>query len=95
MIAKFRASFRAENAFQASFLSDEAFSTGFQSVIKVGDLPETYTGEYNIIPDFSDQVLETKNKVLTDNVTIERIAVSKVSNLSGGNTVFIGGTYNG
>lgn len=49
-----------------------------------------YTGEYEVDPTFSSQVLETKDKFMSDDVTINAIAVQSVTNPSGGNTIFIG-----
>lgn len=37
-----------------------------------------------------DQVLPTKNKLLTDNITVEKIRYQEVSNPSGGVTTYIG-----
>lgn len=59
-----------------------------------GDI-ETYTGEYDIDPDFAQQVLETRNKLMADNVTVEPIEVQRVSNAAGGRTVYIGGLIDG
>ena len=50
-----------------------------------------YEGEYNIIPKFEPQRLETKDRTLSYDLTVEAIAVIKTSNESGGNTVIIGG----
>lgn len=52
---------------------------------------DIYDGEYMVSPSFEEQVLNTKNKVLTDDVTIGAINVSRISNPQGGNTVYIGG----
>lgn len=54
------------------------------------DLP-VYTGETTVKPDFTGTVLMTANKVMMNNVTVEPIEVQTVGNLSGGNTVYIGG----
>lgn len=54
------------------------------------DLP-VYTGETTVKPDFVGTVLMTANKVVLNNVTVEPIEVQTVGNLSGGNTVYIGG----
>ena len=54
------------------------------------DLP-AYTGETTVKPDFTGTVLMTANKVMMNNVTVEPIEVQTVGNLSGGNTVYIGG----
>lgn len=55
---------------------------------------QTYSGPYSAVPSFEDQVLNTSNKVLYDDINISRIAVHEVSNLSGGITVYIGGDIN-
>lgn len=52
---------------------------------------EEYKGSYNVIPNWNEQVLETKNKVLKDNVTVDEIPKYKTENLGGGYTVIIGG----
>ena len=54
-----------------------------------------YSGKYNVIPDFEFQTLETKNRRLKDDVTVEAIRVSRTTNPSGGTTVYIGGMLNG
>lgn len=51
---------------------------------------EVYDGDYIVYPRFDEQTLETKNKLMKDDVTINEIAVSKVTNPQGGNTVWIG-----
>lgn len=58
---------------------------------KLKDDFDIYTGEYAVNPSFNKQILNTKNKVMTEDVEIERITVSVTSNTSGGNTVYIGG----
>lgn len=52
---------------------------------------ETYKGEYEIVPKVKKQVLQTKNKTMTDDVTVLKIPYSEVDNLSGGQTITIGG----
>lgn len=62
-----------------------------QTVIQfVGD-SNPYTGSYIIDPDFAGQVLQTRRKYMTDNVTVNPIQVESVSNIEGGRTVYIGG----
>lgn len=60
------------------------------AVARPVDGKEKYTGSYIIEPSMDDQVLNTKNKVMTDDLTIKKIMVTFTSNLSGGNTVYIG-----
>lgn len=49
-----------------------------------------YTGEYEVIPTQTDIILPTKNKALRDNIKVDAIAYSEVTNPSGGLTVTIG-----
>jgi len=54
-----------------------------------GKLP-TYDGEYTITPKpFTEQVLETKNKSLVNDITVLEIPYSEVTNPEGGKTVNI------
>lgn len=52
---------------------------------------EEYDGAYIVDPDFVGKTLGTRNKLMRDDVTVNPIEVSEVSNLSGGKTVYIGG----
>ena len=54
-----------------------------------------YKGTYVVDPDFTGTTLETKDKVLSEDVVVNPIEVVRVSNPSGGKTVFIGGISNG
>lgn len=54
-----------------------------------GKYPE-YAGRYKITPKVEEIVLPTKNKSLTDNVTIYQIPYSAVENEAGGDTITIG-----
>lgn len=62
-----------------------------QTVIQYVGENNPYTGSYIIDPDFDGQVLQTRQKCMTDNVTVNPIQVESVSNTSGGRTVYIGG----
>lgn len=53
-------------------------------------IPE-YDGVYIVDPSFDEQVLETRDKLMSDDVTVNAILVNTVSNPAGGNTVYIGG----
>ena len=66
-----------------------SFSTDFGEVflIKTDDV---YTGDYDVIPRVYQQVLETKDKLMVDDVTVEIIPYAQVINLSNGYTVTIG-----
>ena len=50
----------------------------------------TYGGPYEVTPHFFEQVLETKEKLMTDDVTVEVIPAHEVTNPAGGVTVTIG-----
>lgn len=49
-----------------------------------------YTGSYEVTPKTSEQSLKTKDRHLTDDVTVKAIPFFETSNNSGGNTVYIG-----
>ena len=52
---------------------------------------QRYEGEYEITPlPFQEQELQTKEKVLEDNIKVKEIPYYETSNLYG-NTVYIGG----
>lgn len=54
---------------------------------------DIFEGSYVYKPMFVEQIIQTRNKLLEDNITFEAIEVSKVTNLAGGKTVYIGGTF--
>lgn len=52
---------------------------------------ETYEGIYNVIPSGKKQTLYTVEKVMKENVVVEKIPYYEVSNDSDGITAIIGG----
>lgn len=52
---------------------------------------DKYEGDYTFTPNFDGVILPTKDKVSTQDITVEKIPVYKTENVSGGNTVVIGG----
>lgn len=50
---------------------------------------EHYEGSYDVTPMVTQQVLPTKEKFMTDDVTVMAIPVFDVSNTSGGTTFYI------
>ena len=61
-------------------------------VIRVMDYDApVYTGETTVYPDFTGTVLQTAQKIVTNNITVNPIQVESVSNIQGGRTVYIGG----
>ena len=65
------------------------FRTNFGEVFLVKS-DDVYDGDYNVIPRVYQQVLDTKDKVMIDDVTVEIIPLARVINLSNGYTVTIG-----
>ena len=54
--------------------------------------PEPYIGTYEVVPDvYQAQVLDTANKLLSNNVKVHKIHQYETSNPSGGYTLIIGG----
>lgn len=49
-----------------------------------------YDGPYEVTPHFYEQELQTKNKLMTDDVTVEIIPAHETTNPQGGLTVTIG-----
>lgn len=49
-----------------------------------------YTGDYEVTPTPSEQILETKDKRMLDDVTVRAIPYFEVQNQTGGKTVYIG-----
>lgn len=62
----------------------------FNGQIDVTKEYEKYEGDYEITPKaFEQQILETANKALTDNVVIKEIPCWETSNPSNGTTIYI------
>ena len=55
------------------------------------DVP-IYDGEYTITPDVDGQTVGTAGKMMREDLTVEAIPYFDVSNVSGGSTVYIGGS---
>ena len=87
--------FEMINRLAVDFALDPAtMAVYFGEIVPIGDIP-AYTGAYDVDPKFTAQKLETKGKKMLDDVTVEAIEVQRVSNTSGGRTVYIGGLING
>ena len=77
-------------------LENNNFVVDFGQLFEISDSGiETYRGAYLVEPDFTEQTLCTKNKKMLNDVTVNAIEVQRVSNESGGRTVYIGGLING
>lgn len=73
----------------------QEFILEVDSAVVVNGRGIPYTGEYEVDPDFEGKTLETKNKTLSEDITVNPIEVSRVSNPAGGKTIYIGGNVNG
>ena len=65
------------------------FNTNFGEIFQIRT-DDKYEGNYNVIPRVYQQTLETKDKLMLNDVTVEIIPLSRVINLSNGYTVTIG-----
>ena len=52
---------------------------------------DVFNGKYTVVPKTEEQVLRTKKLVMVDDMTVTEIPVYKITNQSGGRTVYIGG----
>lgn len=95
--AAVRVHFKEEDSFfKAEFGEEDAtFKAVFGEVISVptgGINPEEipkYTGDYEVTPKVSKQTLHTAQKMMLDDVTINKIPYYETTNNSGGHTVYI------
>lgn len=61
------------------------------SIYSGESVKKKYEGDYTVIPSTDeDIVLETKDKIMTDDLTLKKIPFHETSNDSGGITVYIG-----
>ena len=51
---------------------------------------EHYAGDYNITPMQKQQIVQTANKLMDENLVVNAIPYTEVTNLSNGKTVTIG-----
>ena len=65
------------------------FNTNFGEIFQIRT-DDKYEGDYNVIPRVYQQTLDTKDKLMLNDVTVEIIPLSRVINLSNGYTVTIG-----
>ena len=69
---------------------DAKFHADLNEKIYVGANYDYYTGDYFVIPRVYQQFLNTKEKVMSDKVTVDVIPLAVVPNLSDGYTATIG-----
>lgn len=64
------------------------------SVIYQTEVQDVYAGDYEVTPKVTrEQTLETKRKVMKDNVTVKKMPQFEVSNDAGGKTLILGDEY--
>lgn len=61
------------------------------SPVQIVEHQNLYTGEYTITPDITPVVLPTRDKLMTDDVTVRKIPLWEIGNPQGGKTILIGG----
>lgn len=92
-MAVFEVGFIENNAMFDLSVDDKSslkFKAEMGEIQRVVDGAKPYDGEYVVTPKVEAQTLETKDKVLRENVEILKIPFFSTSNNSGGNTVYIG-----
>lgn len=72
----------------ASIVNSEKILSGH---ITISTKHETYSGDYDVTPQTESQVLNTSDKLMSKDVTIEAIPYYSVSNEFNGETIIIGG----
>lgn len=60
------------------------------AVIVYAEDAKKYDGEYTVEPDWHDQTLETKDKIMVDDMTVKTIHMWEFDNDAGGVTCVIG-----
>ena len=68
-------------------------NTGAQFPQEISDISSNdllyYAGEYTVTPKTSSQTLETRDRVMTENLTVGKIPYFEVTNTANGKTVTI------
>lgn len=73
-----------------------AIEVQLQNVVLISVEGKKYEGEYDITPStYNDQVLATRNLVMSKDVTVRKIPQFEVSNTADGKTLIIGEEYYG
>lgn len=60
----------------------------YQRVVVYGDA-DPYEGAYEVTPKVSEQTLETKKKILLDDIKVKGVPAYETSNFAGGTTFYI------
>lgn len=85
-----KVSIRNDNRVKVSIANERTAVSIPPTNYVVNNYIEKYAGDYSVTPDVEPIVLETKDKLMEDNVTVFKIPLWEVSNMSG-TTIYIGG----
>jgi len=79
-----------DQVFEFDVGADETLDFDLSTAIQVGGTAPTYAGPYVVTPRPYDPVeLETRDKLMADNVTVLKVPYYETSNIYDGKTVFI------
>lgn len=87
----FKTKFKEDTGFALGFNDRNGFGVDLDFTVNVGitDIP-CYEGDYEVTPKVNAQILSTAKTFLKEDLTVKSIPFFKVSNTSGGNTIYIG-----
>lgn len=68
----------------------EIFDGEIENGVEIPNTVDGYEGDYSIIPSTENQILDTQNKLLKQNIEIKAIPYTETENSAGGITVTIG-----
>lgn len=78
--------------YDLEFDDGASYDVELDTVIKVVTITgDMYEGPYEVTPTLETQMLATRNKTMSDDVTVFEIPYAEVGNTAGGTTVTIGG----
>lgn len=78
--------------YDLEFDDGASYDVELDTVIKVVTITgDMYDGPYEVTPTLETQMLATRNKTMSDDVTVFEIPYAEVGNTAGGTTAIIGG----
>ena len=87
IVVKFKV--KEDDPIRFKVTDDESVKFKIDSMIAIGGA-ERYEGEYVITPKaYDEQILETKDKIMSNDVVVLKVPKYETTNLSGGYTVYI------
>lgn len=79
-----------DQVFEFDVGTDEAIDFDLATAIQIGGGAPTYAGPYTVTPRPHDSVeLETRDKLMADNVVVLKVPYYETSNIYDGKTVYI------